>query len=111
MNIAQIKRDLDSGVMVCSSTWRELVEWAVKVEAEVGANPMITSALAAGEDTTGLCTVREWAEMAIAPCAQNPLGQEGLKHEMAFISNGLRYVVEMTVTQCENVSSTTGEPK
>lgn len=34
MNIAQIKQDLDNGVIVSAATWRELVEWAVKVEGE-----------------------------------------------------------------------------
>jgi len=32
MNIAQIKQDLDNGVIVSPITWRKLVDWAMEVE-------------------------------------------------------------------------------
>jgi len=60
MNIAQIKRDLDSGVMVCSATWRELVEWAVKMEAIPGCVPIET-----WQERMGKSGKRECADLAV----------------------------------------------
>jgi hypothetical protein len=59
-------------------------------------NPMIAAALASGNDATGLCTVRQWAEDIVAwPKQGVPRGT------MAFDHNGKRYTVEMVVTKVE----------
>lgn len=80
-----------------------------------GENIMITEARALGEDTTGLCTVREFAEILTNDDVGNYLGEPNHhfplgapKGEMTFTHKGKRYTVEMRVVQCENVPSTTG---
>lgn len=77
------------------------------------ANPMIAEALALGHDTTGLCTVRDFAEAIM----ENPIYGEysatgfvpptspdskGVPWgEMTFTHKGKRYTVEMVVTKAE----------
>lgn len=57
-----------------------------------GTNPMIQAALDAGEDATGLCTVREWAKVLLG--RDDPYTGTGL---MTFMLDGKRVLVDTTV--------------
>lgn len=59
-------------------------------------NPMIADALSLDEDATGLCTVRELAEMTMN-IASNQIS------ELSFEHKGKRYNIELKVTRCEKV--------
>ena len=84
------------------------------------ANPMIAESMVGGESTTGLCTVREFAEsimvsgMSVCPTdhgfvpatdklqIRSPVWKWG---ELAFKHNGKQYNVEMVVTRVTDVGT------
>ena len=59
MNIAQIKHDLDNGVIVSPITWRKLVQWAMEVE-EARSVP-----IERWQDRMGKSGKRECADLAV----------------------------------------------
>lgn len=58
----------------------------------IGANPMIQAALDAGEDATGLCTVRAWAKALLEQDV--PYTGTGI---MTFVLDGKKVLVDTTV--------------
>lgn len=72
-----------------------------------GSNSMVQAAQARGEDATGLCTAREFAEVLLEnepigpPNRHFPYGTH--KGEMFFAHKGKRYNVEMVVTKVEDI--------